>query len=566
MASYADKPWLKSYKLGPYKLAQTKEPYPKMPLYKILDDTATEYGHRAAISYLGREISYGELKLYADKLATALAELGVKKGDRVATIIPPCPQYIISDFAILKIGAAHVPCSTLHKADELIYEVGDSGAETVICSDISLDLVNSIKNKTKIKRVIVTSPMDYSLNEPELKETPGVYQFRNLIAEYPPEPPEVEIDPVEDLAILVFTGGATGLPKGVMLTHYNRVVNVMQSFAWAFEPYMKAIRGKASVVVPLPIFHQAGHAFIHAAIYLGLKIYLVPDPRDTAMIVEMLNKYRPFAALGVPIQYSKMCLEGLGRMQTAFVSGAAPLAPEVSKTFKKKTGMPITEAYGLTETGPTTHFNLSSFAKITGFMPFEKLGSIGVPIPDTEAKIVDLETGEEVPFGEEGELWVRGPQVMKGYWPEPGSGLVDGWLPTGDVARMDEEGYFYITDRVKDMANVSGFKVYTTLVDNVLYEHPAVLEAVAIGIPDPERPGSERIKAFVKLKEEQRGKITADDIISHCKGRLSPFAVPKFVEFREELPLTVTEKLFKRKLREEEIAKMKESASHSTDL
>jgi long-chain acyl-CoA synthetase len=556
MVSVAEKPWLKGYKLGPYKLPQTKEPYPKKTVHSLLDTTAAEFSDRAACFYLGNEISYKELKLYADSLAAALADLGVKKGDKVATILPNCPQFIISDFGILKAGATHVPCSLLHKAVDLIYEIGDSGAETVICSDGSLELVDLIKDKTKIKRIIVTSPMDYSSEEPELKRIPGTYQLRELIANHEPKPPDVEIDPMKDLAILVFTGGATGLPKGVMLTHYSRLV-AMTHIAWYVEPLKVGIRGKTSILMPIPLFHQYGHLMMHFGVYWGLKIYQLPDPRDTDMLMELLTKYRPFLCVCVPTQYTRLILKGLGRIQTMFMSGAAALAPEVAQKFKQQTGVPITEAYGLTETGGGTHINLSSFSKITGFMAFEKLGSIGIPMPDTEVKIIDLETGEEAPSGKEGELYVRGPQVMKGYWPEPGKGLVDGWLPTGDVVRMDEEGYFYITDRVKDMANISGLKVYTRLVDDVLYEHPAVGDAVAIGIPDPERPGSDRIKAFIRLKKEQEGEITADDIINHCKEKLPPYAVPRFVEFRKELPLTVTEKLFKRQLREEEIAKMK---------
>jgi len=559
MVSVAEKPWLKHYKLGPYKLPQTKEPYPRMPLHSLLDATAAEYPDKSACFYLGNEISYEELKLEADRLAAALAGLGVRKGDRVASILPNCPQFVISDFGILKAGAAHVPCSVLHKATDLIYEMGDSGAETIICAEESLELVESIKGKTRIKNVILTSLMDYSLEKPELRQRPGTHQFRDLIASHPPRPPEVVIDPMEDLAILVFTGGATGLPKGVMLTHYNRVAAVIQ-VAWSYEPLKVGIRGKTSVLMPIPLFHSYGHCTMHFAVYWGLKMYFLLDPRDTDALSQMLTRYRPFLCACVPTQYTRLILKGLGRINTMFMSTTAALAPEVARKFRQQTGVPITEAYGLTETGGATHMNLSSFAKITGFMASEKFGSIGVPLPDTEVRIVHLETGEEVPAGKEGELYVRGPQVMKGYWPEPGRGLVDGWLPTGDVVRMDDEGYFYITDRVKDMANVSGYKVYTRLVDDVLYEHPAVADAVAIGIPDPERPGSERIKAFIKLKQEHEGKVTADDIISHCKEKLPPYAVPRFVEFRKELPLTVTEKLFKRQLREEEIAKMKAGA------
>ena len=558
MVSIAEKPWLKGYKLGPYKLPQTKEPYPKMSVHSLLDAAAAEFPDHSVCFYLGNEITYKDLKLLADSLAAALADLGVRKGDKVATILPNCPQFIISDFGILKAGATHVPCSPLHKAADLIYEIGDSGAETVICCDESLELVDSIKDRTKIKNIILTSVMDYSLEKPELKQIPGTYQFRDLIANHEPKPPKVDIDPIKDLAVLVFTGGATGLPKGVMLTHYNRLV-AMTHVAWYIEPLKVGIRGKTSVLMPLPLFHQYGHLMMHFAVYWGLKIYQIPDPRDTDMLLEVLTKYRPFLCVCVPTQYTRLVLKGLGRITTMFMSGAAALAPEVAQKFKQQTGVPITEAYGLTETGGGTHINLSSFSKITGFVASEKFGSIGVPMPDTEVKIIDLETGEEAAAGKEGELYIRGPQVMMGYWPEPGKGLVDGWLPTGDVVRMDDDGYFYITDRVKDMASVSGLKVYTRLVDDVLYEHPAVADAATIGIPDPERPGSERIKAFIRLKKEQEGKVTADDIISHCKEKLPAYSVPKFIEFRKELPLTVTEKLFKRQLREEEVAKMKEA-------
>jgi len=446
----------------------------------------------------------------------------------------------------------------MHKADDLIYEIGDSGAETVICSDASLELVDSIKDKTKIERIIVTSPLDYSLEKPEVKQMPGTYQLLDLIESHEPKPPAVDINPMEDLAVLPFTGGATGLPKGVMLTHYNRVVAVTQ-LVWQYEPLKVGIRGKTSILMPIPLFHQYGHCMMHFAAYWGIKMYLLPDPRDTDTFMQMLTQYRPFTCACVPTQYNRLILKGLGRINTMFVSTTSALAPEVAQKFRQQTGVPITEAYGLTETGGGTHINLSSFSKITGFIASEKFGSIGIPMPDTEVKIVDLETGEQATPGEEGELWVRGPQIMKGYWPEAGKGLVDGWLPTGDVVKMDDDGYFYITDRVKDMANISGLKVYTRLVDDVLYEHPAVADAIAIGIPDPERPGSDRIKAFIRLKEEHEGKTTAADIISHCKEKLPAYAVPKFVEFRKELPLTVTLKLFKRQLREEEIAKMKES-------
>jgi long-chain acyl-CoA synthetase len=248
----------------------------------------------------------------------------------------------------------------------------------------------------------------------------------------------------------------------------------------------------------------------------------------------------------------------LSRMNTLLVSGAAPLPLEVGQAIKEKTGMPVSQGYGLTETSPLTHFNVSAFAKITGFMTKEKYG-IGIPLPDTHCRLIDPESGAEVPFGEPGELVVKGPQIMKGYWPEPGSGLTeDGWLHTGDIAVMDRDGYFQIVDRTKDMVNVSGMKVYTTKVDDVLHKHPGVLMAAAFGVPDPDIPGSERVMAVLRLKDDYQSQVTVDEIRDFCRQHLAPYAVPKFVEFRDDLPLTVTEKVFKKVLREQAIKRMKE--------
>ena len=283
---------------------------------------------------------------------------------------------------------------------------------------------------------------------------------------------------------------------------------------------------------------------------------LVPDPRDIDTIVNLMREHRPFLVCSVPTQLMRMAEKRVGRMPVMIMSGAATLPKKVADAISADIMMPVSEGYGLTETGPVTHMNISAFSKITGFMPSLKF-SIGVPVPDTDVKLVDPDTGKDTGFTEEGEMYVCGPQSMKGYWPTPGSGLLDGWLPTGDVGRMDNDGYFYIVDRVKDMANISGYKVYTSAIDDVLFAHPAVSMAVAIGIPDPEREGSERIKAFIRLKEGYEGKVTAQEIIDFCRDKVPPYARPKFVEFREDLPLTVTEKLFKRVLREEEIRKMR---------
>jgi long-chain acyl-CoA synthetase len=552
----SDKPWLKNYNLGPYRLKKTLEPYPKTPMHKFLDDSAEAYPGQTAVEYLGKRIPYHELKSDVDRLANAFAGLGVKKGDRVATILPNCPQFIITDFAVSRTGATLVPCSTLHKVLDLEYEIGESGAETVVCSDEALSLVNSIRSKTRLKNIVVTSPMDYAAEEPEVKEVPGAYQFKRLVAEHEPRPPQVDIDPVEDLAYLSFTGGATGVPKGVMITHYSRACNIRQT-VWVLEPLWPGIKGKASSEVILPLFHTWGHVAVQMSIALGVRILLVSDPRDIDQAISLLRENRPTLGFVVPTHLMAIAQRKVGRLPVMFMSGAAPLPEGVFEAIKRDVMMPVTEGYGLTECGPVTHVNLSCFAKITGFTPKEILG-IGLPLPDTEAKIVDLSTGEELGAGESGEILVRGPQMMKGYWPTPGSGLDEGWLHTGDIGRMDNNGYFVLEDRIKDMANISGYKVYTTEVDQILFKYPGVAMAAAVGVPDPERPGSERIKAFIRPKEEYKGKLSADEIIAYCREKLPAVAVPKYVEFKDDLPLTVTDKIFKRALREEEIARMKE--------
>jgi long-chain acyl-CoA synthetase len=554
MATYADKPWLKNYEM--MRLPTTAEPYPKIPLYSYLDEATEKCPDAIACVYLKNKITYNTLKLEADKLATALADLGVKKGDKVATILPTSPQFIIADHGILKVGGTVIPCSTLHKASDLIYEIGEGEAETIICLDTSLEMVNSVKDETKLKNIIITSVNDYSAEEPELKEVSGAYQLRKLTEKYEPNPPKVDINPMEDLALLPFTGGTTGLPKGVMLTHYNMTSNVHQLVGSAMGA-LKMFMGRGlSMLLQLPLFHQYGHWSMFMAISMAATMLLVPDPRDYDATIALMREYKPMMSIGVPTQYMKLASKDLKGIKTIGVSGSAALPPEVSKKYEEKTKSPLGEGYGLTETSPVTHMNISSFMKMMGKKEGIKTGSIGIPAVDTDVKLVD-ENEKEVPFGEIGEMYIKGPQLMKGYWPEAGSGLKDGWLPTGDLVRMDEDGYFYVVDRTKDMVNVSGNKVYTRLIDDVLFEHPGVETAAAIGIPDPDRPGSERIKAFIRLKPEYEGKVSGDELIKLCKEKLAPYAAPKFVEFREDLPLTVTEKVFKRKLREEEIEKMK---------
>jgi long-chain acyl-CoA synthetase len=305
------------------------------------------------------------------------------------------------------------------------------------------------------------------------------------------------------------------------------------------------------------MFHVYGNFIQISAIHLGLRILLLPDARDTDAILKSILEHRPFLVPGVPTQFMRLADAGLKRSNSMLFSGSAPLPGEVAQEIKRKTGMAVSEGYGLTESASTSHVNLSAFARIMGFMSKEKAG-IGVPLPDTDCLLLDPETGVDVPLGKPGELVIRGPQVMVGYWPEPGSGLTaEGWLHTGDVAIMDEAGYFQIVDRLKDMVNISGLKVYTTEVDEVLFKHPAIVVAAAFGIPDVDLPGSERVMAVVTLKEEFRGVVSENELRDFCRQHLPSYAIPKIIEIRDEMPLTVSEKVFKNALREQAIAKYK---------
>ncbi len=413
--SYSDKPWLKSYFIGPFKLKQTMAPFPKMNVYQFLEDSTAKFPDNIACVYADEEITYADLKNKVDRLATALVEFGVKKGDTIVTVLPSCPEFIIVDYAALKIGAIHVPLSILHKIQDLLYEVQECGAEIVVCSYRRLERVNEVKSKTNIKTIIYTPTKIFpDYKPPEMEEVPsdGYYLLDDLIEKYDLHTETVEIDPMEDLALLPFTGGTTGLPKGTMLTHYNITTNIAQTMHWMMGPLKAGIIGKSATTICVPIFHQYGHWAIHASISWALKMFLM-DPRDMVKIVEVLKKYRPFMVLGVPAHYMRFIHMDIPRSNTFYYSAAAAMPTDVAEEFEKKTGVPMGEGYGATETTAGTTLNLSAVSKITGVMPKIKRG-IGIPVPDTEVKLVDPDTGEEVPFGEPGEVWVRGPQVMKG--------------------------------------------------------------------------------------------------------------------------------------------------------
>lgn len=559
VTSYLEKPWLKSYKLGPYKLDRTLRPYPQVPVHTALDQTAEKFPNQTAILFSERSIKYRQLKTLSDKFAAALAGLGIKKGDRVCVFLPNCPEFIISDWGISKAGAVVVPTSVLRTDGGLLHEAGSSNSKVIICQETNLERVLGIRERCEVEQIIVTSEAGFDVSPVKGALPENVHAFGELLEKSAASPPDVEIDPQTDLCELAFTGGATGVPKGVMITHSNRYSCILQGFPWLLKPMLPGFVGKASILIPIPLFHSYGHYAHQAGAYLGLRVILLPDPRDTDLLVDYIVKQRPFLIPAVPTQFMRIAEANLGRLNALLMSGSAPLPRQVADRVKQKTGMPISEGYGLTETSPLTHFNVSAFSKITGFMTQEKTG-IGIPAPDTECKLVDPFTEQEVPFGETGEILVRGPQIMMGYWPQAGAGLdSDGWLRTGDIGVMDEDGYFHLVDRAKDMVNVSGLKVYTVEVDNVLHRHPGVFMAASIGVPDPQNPGSERVAAVVQLKEDYRGQVSPEDIREFCKQHLSPYAVPKYVQLREEMPFTVTEKLYKKQLREEIIASLQGS-------
>jgi long-chain acyl-CoA synthetase len=555
--NYSDRPWLKSYMLGPYKLDQNLAPFPQKPVSEILDRSAHEFPNQTAILFKGQEIKYHQLKRRVDSLANGLIKLGLEKGDRVCIFLPNCPEYIISFWGIITAGGVVVPTSILRSDEGLYHEVSSSRSRFIICQQAHLDRALALFSHTDIEGILLTSEPSF-MGDPIQGSLPDrVYDFGLLITSPNPMPPQITIDPLQDLCELAFTGGATGTPKGVMLTHYNCYASIVQTLPWFMKPLLGGIRGKTSVLLSIPMFHVYGNFIQTSAIYLGLRLLVLPDARDTDTLLSTIINHRPFLVPGVPTQFMRLADAGLKRSNSMLFSGSAPLPQEVALEIKRKTGMSVSEGYGLTETTSVAHINLTSFSRIMGFMAKEIPG-IGVPLPNTDCRLTDPETGLDVPFGKPGEVVIHGPQVMLGYWPDPGSGLTsDGWLHTGDIGVMDETGYFQIVDRMKDMVNVSGLKVYTTEVDEVLFKHPAVAAAAAFGIPDLDMPGSERVMAVVALKDGYQGTVTESEIRDFCRQHLSPYAVPKIVEFRDQLPLTVTEKVFKNALREQAIAKMK---------
>ncbi len=546
---YAAKPWLKHYDEG----VPAEVDIPGMNLYEFLDNSTEEFGGRTAIWFLKSKISYKKFKDIADRLATALVDLGVKKGDIVAIMLPNFPQFMFAFYGILKAGGIVTACSVLHTEHELTYQLNDAGAEIIICWDAQLEKINNVKNRTRLRHIIITNVFDYGPSAPSSPpEIAGTLQFLNLIKKTKPNPPQFETNAKEDIAVLQYTGGTTGLPKGAMLTHYNLVVNCVQMYEWT-----KSIseRGKMTALTALPLFHIYGmQVCMNSFIYSGTTIALHPDPRDQKGLFEVIKATQPAMFPGVPTMYMRLLerddLEDYAKDLRSIKicnTAAAPMPPEVLKEFEERTGAVIIEGYGMTEAGPATHVNPLKGTR--------KIGSVGLAIPSTEYKIVDVDDYTKiVPQGESGEIMIKGPQVMKGYWnkPEETAGQLKGeWLLTGDIGSMDEDGYLYIVDRKKDMINISGFKVYPRELEDVLFEHEAVENAAIIGIPDPDIPGNEKVKAYIVLKDGyHESEEMENELKEFLRQNVAPYKVPKFIEFRKELPETLVGKVLRKDLKE----------------
>lgn len=527
-----------------------------------MEEAARKFPDNPAIIFFGRRISYRRLVRLVEACAAALHDLGVRKGDRVSINLPNLPQFVISFYAALRLGAIVVQTNPMYTERELVELISDSGAETMITLDLLYPRAAAVRAKTGLKRLILTSVGDflpplkrllYPLKERlEGKHVPlkggDFLKLRELLRRYRGErPPKVELDPAEDIAILQYTGGTTGTPKGAMLTHKNLVANALQSRAW----FLQAEEGHERVLAVLPFFHVYGMTVaMNLAIALGSTMILLPRFRIDE-VLETINRYQPTIFPGAPTMYVAFNTHPhikrykVGSIKEC-ISGSAPLPVEVKKRFEELTGGRLVEGYGLSEASPVTHSNPLDGRDIPG--------SIGLPFPDTEAKIVDPATGEELGIGQVGELVVRGPQVMKGYWNKPeetAQALKGGWLHTGDIAMMDERGYFYIVDRAKDMIIASGYNVYPREVEEVLYQHPKVAEAAVIGVPDPYR--GETVKAFIVPRSGERP--SAEEITQFCRERLAAYKVPRLIEFRESLPKSAVGKVLKRELRREELQK-----------
>lgn len=568
--SYADRPWLSSY--PPQVPAEIE--VPDVALTRFLDDPASTHPQAPAISFLGTAITYRGLRAQVDTFAAGLAGLGVGPGDRVALVLPNCPQNIVAFYATLRLGGIVVECNPLHTEEELSRQLADCGVEVVVCLDRVYETVEAIRagGTTAVREIVVTSIADYLPPSTRLRLRLPIAAARKARAQVEvPLPPGARVhrlpevvragrsrptvrSAVEDgsaVAVLQYTTGTTGGSKGAMLTHRNLVANAHQCLAWYPDPRP----GKETVLCVLPLFHVYGLTLcMTSGMIVASNLVLLPR-FDQDMVFDAIARYRPTLFPGVPPIYQALLNNPKIRSYDlrsirACVSGAMKLPDDVRARFERVTGGRLVEGYGMTETSPVTHAGL-----LSGPPPRVRKPGIGLPLPSTEVRVVDKDDPTvEVPVGEPGELVIRGPQVFAGYWNRPDESaatMSDGWLLTGDIARMDAEGWFEIVDRKKEIIIAGGFNVYPNEVEEVLYGLPQVQEVCVVGVPDRYR--GETVKAFIVPRPG--ASLTADEVVAHAAEHLTPYKVPKVVEFRDELPKVGVGKVLRRMLRDEERAK-----------
>jgi long-chain acyl-CoA synthetase len=573
-AASADRPWLAHYSAT----VPANIPIPEHSLAWLLDEATRTSGAFTAIDYYGTRISYAQLASLASRFARALVRLGVKRGDRVAICLPNIPQFPIAFFGAVMAGAVVTPTNPLYTPSELQHQLTDSGSKVIVTLDMLYPNLAGVRANTPVEQVILADVADYfppalaaayhlresltargkpKVDQRALKADPSIHHFKELLGHasdsqgfevYPlPEPAQPD-----DLALLQYTGGTTGVAKGAMLTHRNLLANAAQCLAWNEQP-----EGTKHITLCVaPFFHVYGLTVaMNLTILAGSTMVLLPrfTVKDTLKAIE---KYRPDLFPGVPTMYLALAREverkkhDLSSIQVC-ISGSAPLPAEVQRRFEAVSGAKVVEGYGLTEASPVTHCN-----PVYGD---RRIGTIGLPVSNTDAAILKADSWDFLPQGEQGEIAVRGPQVMQGYWNRPDETakvLRDGWLRTGDIGVMDTDGYFTIVDRAKDIIIASGYNVYPREVEEVLYAQPKVLEAAVVGMPDEYR--GETVRAYIVPKPGQT--LTASELDAWCHERLAAYKVPKAYEFRESLPKTLVGKVLRRALREETLAKQQPAA------
>jgi len=560
MVTVKERPWLQHY---PDEISHTLK-YDEIPLYDFLVQTAEKHPEKVALHFLGKEVTFKELLYKAKQMAQFLKEKGLRKGDRVASMLPNCPQAVITYYGALLAGGIVVQVNPLFTERELHYQMEDSGAKYIVCLDILYPRVEAVRQKTDLEHIIVTGIKDY-LPFPKNLLYPFVQRREYGVIEKAVESADThywksvqaidpssftvadDVDPKNDLALIQYTGGTTGKPKGVMLTHFNLVVNVQMCDAWMY----KLKESEEVILGVLPFFHVYGMTTVmNLGIMYGAKTVLLPK-FDAGEVLKTIEKLKPTLFPGAPtiyiglLSHPKLKEYDLSSIE-ACISGSAGLPLEVQQRFEAETGGRLVEGYGLTETSPVTHANFIWDMRING--------SIGVPWPDTDAKVVDSETMEEMPIGEVGEIAVKGPQIMKGYWnmEEETEEVLkeDGWLLTGDMGRMDDQGYFYVEDRKSDMIIAGGYNIYPREIEEVLYEYEGVQEVAVIGVPDEYR--GETVKAYIITRDGKP--LDEQQLHTYCRKHLAAYKIPRIYEFRDELPKTIVGKVIKRQLVEESIA------------